>query len=47
MIEVLGGNRGWILADLVAGKIIKRIRWVIRLALGTGPQTMTNEKRQP
>jgi hypothetical protein len=47
MIKVFGGNSSGILADLVAGEIIERIRWVIRLALGTGPQAVTEEKRQP
>jgi hypothetical protein len=47
MIKVFGSNSGRILADLIAGKIIKRIRWVIGLAFGTGPQAVTSEERQP
>ena len=46
MIKVFGDNSSRILADLVTGKIIKRIRRVIGVALGTGPQAMTDENRQ-
>jgi len=46
MIEVAGHNSSRILADLVTGKIIKRVRRVIGVALGTGPQAVTDEKRQ-
>jgi hypothetical protein len=44
MIQVFGDDSSRILADLVTGKIIKWVRGVIGLALGTGPQTMTGEK---
>jgi hypothetical protein len=46
MIKVFSDNSGGILADLVAGKIIKRVRRVIGLALGTGPQAVVDDKGQ-
>jgi hypothetical protein len=43
MIKIFGGYGGRILADLVTGKIIKWVRWIIRVTLGTGPQAVTDE----